>query len=255
MAKRSNTATRLRPPFLKRVWLDESAVHDRVTYPFSLPFLKGEFEIRFSKPVTIIVGENGVGKSTLVEALAAFAGYDDAGGGQGYRPLDHAGAVETSGGRLKSALRAAWLPKVTRGWFFKAETFFTVARYLDRAAIEGGGAPPDFLSHSHGEGFMRFFEERCLKQGLYLFDEPESALSPIRQVEFLKLLRSMQEAENSQVIMATHSPLLMALPDADLLRMTRSGLEPIALEETDHFRLLQRFFRQPSSFIREELGP
>src|SRR5437763_1502421 len=82
------------------------------------------------------------------------------GGGKGYRPVDHSGALETMGGGLAKALRAAWMPKITSGWFFRAESFFSVARFLDRAAVESGGRPPDFLSHSHGEGFLRFFEER-----------------------------------------------------------------------------------------------
>ncbi len=81
------------------------------------------------------------------------------------------------GGRLSQALRASWLPKITNGWFFRAESFFSVARYLDRAAMEAAWPPPpDFLSHSHGEGFLRFFEERCRRQGIFIFDEPESAL-------------------------------------------------------------------------------
>jgi predicted ATPase len=87
-----------------------------------------------------------------------LAGYDDAGGGKGYRPVDHSGAHEAMGGQLAKALRASWLPKITNGWFFRAESFFTAARYLDAAALEFGGVPPDFLSHSHGEGFLRFFE-------------------------------------------------------------------------------------------------
>jgi predicted ATPase len=115
-----------------------------------------EFTLVFECPITVIVGENGAGKSTLLEGIAAMAGYDDAGGGKGYMPVDHSTAVEATGGRLALALRASWLPKITSGWFFKAESFFSVARYLDRAAIEAGTAPPDFLSHSHGEGFLRF---------------------------------------------------------------------------------------------------
>ena len=88
---------------------------------------------------------------------------------------------------LSKALRAAWLPKITNGWFFRAESFFSVARYLDRAAVDDpfNPPPPDFLSHSHGEGFLRFFEERCRRQGIFIFDEPESALWPSRQIEFV----------------------------------------------------------------------
>jgi hypothetical protein len=117
-----------------------------------------------------------------------------------------------------------------------------VARYLDEAAQEPlSGPPPDFLSHSHGEGFLRFFEERCRRQGLFIFDEPESALSPSRQIEFLKLLRRMERSGIIQVIMATHSPMLMAYPDARLLRLTKGGLDPISVEDTDHFRLMREF--------------
>src|ERR1700758_368513 len=219
-------------PYLKRVWLDASRVSDPAAYPFCLPFLQQDFELDFEHAITIIVGEDGTGKSTLLEGIAALAGYDEAGGGKGYMPVDHSQALEAMGGRLSKALRASWLPKITRGWFFRAESFFSVARYLDKAALEYGGTPPDFLSHSHGEGFLRFFEERCQSQGIFIFDEPESALSPARQIEFLKLLRRMDQSKMSQVIMATHSPVLMAYANARLLQLSKYGLEPINVEDT-----------------------
>jgi predicted ATPase len=187
---------KLPAPYLRRVWLDQSRVADAAAYPFYLPFLSDGFELDFEQPITIVVGENGTGKSTLLEGIAALAGYDEAGGGKGYRPVDHSRAVEVMGGRLGTALRASWLPKIINGWFFHAESFFSVARYLDVAAVEFGAVPPDFLSHSHGEGFLRFFEERCNRQGIFIFDEPESALSPSRQIEFLKLLRRNGQVGN-----------------------------------------------------------
>jgi predicted ATPase len=236
-------------PYLKRVWLDHSRVKDTTDYPFCLPFLRGGFELEFEQPITIIVGENGTGKSTLLEGIAALAGYDEAGGGKGYRPVDHSQAFEKMGGRLAGALRASWLPKITNGWFFRAESFFSVARYLDKAALDVGAPPPDFLSHSHGEGFLRFFEDRCKRQGIFIFDEPESALSPSRQIEFLKLLRRMEESKICQVVMATHSPILMAYPEARLLRLSKYGLDPIRIEETDHYRLLREFCADPTTFI------
>ena len=98
--------------------------------------LRDDFELSFDRAITIIVGENGTGKSTLLEGIAVLAGYDEAGGGKGYMPVDHTGALEKMGGRLSSALRASWLPKITNGWFFRAESFFSVARYLDRAALD-----------------------------------------------------------------------------------------------------------------------
>src|SRR5215471_4724602 len=244
-----NRDVRLPAPYLRRVWLDRSLVPDWDVYPYCLPLFSEEFDLTFEAAITIIVGENGTGKSTILEGIAALAGYDDAGGGKGYRPVDHSTAIEASGGRLAKALRASWLPKITSGWFFRAESFFSVARYLDRAAVEAAAAPPDFLSHSHGEGFLRFFEERCQRQGIFIFDEPESALSPSRQIEFLKLLRRMDRSGICQVIMATHSPMLMAYPGARLLRLSKYGLEPVKVEDTDHYRLMREFWADPATFI------
>jgi predicted ATPase len=251
MAYRRNRPIKLPAPYLKRVWLDPSRVSDPAAYPFCLPFLQQGFELDFEHAITIIVGENGTGKSTLLEGIAALAGYDEAGGGKGYMPVDHSGALEAMGGGLSEALRASWLPKITTGWFFRAESFFSVARYLDRAALEDPTLPPppDFLSHSHGEGFLRFFEERCQRQGIFIFDEPESALSPSRQIEFLKLLRRMDRSGISQVIMASHSPMLMAYPGARLLRLSKYGLEPVKVEDTDHYRLMREFWTDPATFI------
>jgi len=249
MAKR-NRPINLPAPYLKRVWLDSERIPNRKAYPYCLPFLSDEFELTFDKPITIIVGENGIGKSTLLEGIAVLAGYDEAGGGKGYMPVDHSNAIEEMGGQLSKALRASWLPKITNGWFFRAESFFSVARYLDDAAREAGERGPDFLSHSHGEGFMRFFEERCQKQGIFIFDEPESALSPARQLEFLKLMQRMENSGICQVVMATHSPMLMAYPTARLLRLSKYALEPVTIEETDHFRLMREFCEDPTGFVK-----
>jgi predicted ATPase len=245
MASRRNRTVNMPAPYLRRVWLDPPRIVDRAAYPFCLPFLHDDFELRFSHAITIIVGENGTGKSTLLEGIAALAGYDEAGGGKGHRPVDHSEAIEVMGGELSNALRASWLPKVTKGWFFRAETFFSVARYLDAV-----GSSADFLlSHSHGEGFMRFFEERCQRQGIFIFDEPESALSPARQMEFLKLMRRMEDSAICQVVMATHSPMLMAYPNARLLRLSKYGLEPVTVEQTDHYKVMREFCADPTGFV------
>jgi predicted ATPase len=251
MSSRKKRDINLPAPYLKRLWLDPSRVPDREAYPFCLPFLQDDFSLTFDRAITIIVGENGTGKSTLLEGIALHAGYNDAGGGKGYMSVDHTNALEVMGGGLSQALRASWLPRITRGWFFRAESFFSVARYLDKAALDDpfGPPPPDFLSHSHGEGFLRFFEERCQRQGIYIFDEPESALSPSRQIEFLKLLRMMDRSGRCQVIMATHSPVLMAYPNATLLQLTKYGLEPTTVRDTVHFRTLREFFEDPKGFV------
>src|ERR1700684_235394 len=244
MARR-NKPINVPAPYLRRVWLDPARIAARKGYPFCLPLLHDDFELRFDRAITIIVGENGTGKSTLLEGIAVLAGFDEAGGGKGYRPVDLSRAGEAMGGTLSSALRAAWLPKVTKGWFFRAESFFSVARYLDAA----GSPSADFLSHSHGEGFMRFFEERCQRQGIFIFDEPESALSPARQMEFLKLMRRMEESTICQVIMATHSPMLMAYPGARLLRLSKYWLEPESVKDMDHFKVMREFCDDPAGFV------
>ncbi len=244
-----NRTIRLPAPYLRRLWLDPERVVDRAAYPFCLPFLREEFEVTFDRAITIIVGENGTGKSTLLEGIAALAGYDEAGGGKGHRPVDHSKAIEKMGGPLSAALRASWLPKITQGWFFRAESFFSVARYLDEAALGVGQGGPDFLSHSHGEGFLRFFEERCQRQGIFIFDEPESALSPSRQIEFLKLMRRMEASTICQLVMATHAPMLMAYPGARLLRLTKYGLDPVSVEQTDHYKVLREFCDDPAGFV------
>jgi predicted ATPase len=254
MASRRNRTINMPAPYLRRVWLEPERIPDRKAYPFCLPLLTDDFELRFEHPITIIVGENGTGKSTLLEGIAVLAGYDEAGGGKGYRAVDHSNALEVMGGELSEALRASWLPKIANGWFFRAESFFSVARHLDEVNNEfipgvGCGRPPDFLSHSHGEGFLRFFEERCQRQGIFIFDEPESALSPARQIEFLKLMRRMDEIGHCQIIMATHSPILMAYPNAALLRLSKDGLEPVSLRDTEHYKLMREFCDDPNGFV------
>jgi predicted ATPase len=258
MSSRRKRDIRMPAPYLRRIWLDPARIADRNAYPFCLPFLQDDFELRFESAITIIVGENGTGKSTLLEGVAVLAGYDEAGGGKGYMPVDHSDALEKMGGELSKALRASWLPKITNGWFFRAESFFSVARYLDDVNRMDpdlpGGAPPDFLSHSHGEGFLRFFEERCQRQGIFIFDEPESALSPARQIEFLKLMRRMEESTICQIVMATHSPMLMAYPNARLLRLSKCGLEPVTVEQTDHYKLMREFCDDPAGFVQAAIA-
>ena len=160
--------------------------------------------------------------------------------------------MEVMGGELSEALRASWLPKIAEGWFFRAESFFSVARYLDEVA-RTRWQPPDFLSHSHGEGFLRFFKERCQRQGIFIFDEPKSALSPARQIEFLKLMRRMEHPR-----LPGHHGHAFANADGvsrrDLLRLSKYGLEPVTVKETDHYRVMREFCDDPAVFVDSALA-
>lgn len=248
MAKKARE-TKLPAPFLKRVSVIEDRWPKEAAYPFNLPWLDKAFTLSFSEPVTIIIGENGTGKSTLIEALAGQAGFSSIGGSKDHGTIGNSTSEKLSGVGLADALRVGWLPKVSYGWFFRAESFFTVARYLDAA----GSPTADFLSHSHGEGFLRFFSERTKRQGIYFFDEPESALSPRRQLDLLRHLSAIQTQAKAQVIMATHSPILMAVPGAQLLEVSRGGFREVELDDISHFRLYRAFTADPDGFVRSAL--
>lgn len=241
MARRK-TKPRLPAPWLRSVRL-ESAPARRDVYPFTLPWLGDGFELDFCQPVTIVVGENGSGKSTLIEALAALIGFPRTGGGAwagtSTAPADDAGA-----GALAQHLRPGWLPRVGQGWFLRAASFAEVAEQ----------ATGDYLTVSHGEGFLNLMTDRMGDSGIYLLDEPEAALSPRRQAELLAFLATIQREADAQVIMATHSPILMAVPGASLLRLSHRSIEETTLRDTDHFRLYQSFALDPAAFVAAALA-
>jgi predicted ATPase len=236
-------APRLSAPFLRRVALDESRIENRAAFPFSLPTFQKGFELEFDRPVTILIGENGIGKSTILAGVAAVAGYEDAARISSSRRVE-----PTAGDRLAQALRPSWLPRMTSGWFFRPGSYFSLMPQREEPAPAAGAR---LSSHSHGEDFLLFVEERRHRQSVFIFDEPEAALSPARQIEFLKLLRRMEST--CQVIMATDSPLLMAFPGARLLRLSERGLKAATLEATDHYRLLLGFCTNPREFVRVAL--
>ncbi len=162
----------------------KSRIENRAAFPFNLPVFQKGFELEFDRAVTILIGENGIGKSTILAGIAAVAGYEDAG-----RPTSSRRVEPTIGDRLAHALRPSWLPRMTNGWFFRRESFFSLLPRRQEPAPPVGAQPP---SNSYGEEFLDFVEERRHRQGVFIFDEPEAALSPARQIEFLKLLRRME---------------------------------------------------------------
>jgi predicted ATPase len=245
--------TTLDAPFLRQVTLREDAAGNPAEYPFSLPFVRDRtLDIAFTKPVTIIVGENGTGKSTLLEAIAAGCGFNPGGGSADHR---YGQEAESS---LFPALHFSWLPKISRGFFMRAESFFNFASFIDDIARENPGAHDAYgdkslHGQSHGEAFLSLFESRFGRDGIYILDEPEAALSPSRQMAFLQVLQAL-EANNCQVILATHAPMLMAYPRADILKIEADGaIRQVGFRETDHYLLLREFIKNPEGFVAETL--
>jgi predicted ATPase len=247
MARRRSTT--LTAPFLKHVALRDGGGGDPKEYPFSVPFVaRGILDLSFSVPITVVVGENGTGKSTLLEAIADACGFNPGGGSADHR-FGHENASP-----LTAHLRFSWLPKVSRGFFMRAESFFNLASYIDELAHEHPSAHAPYGGkslhrQSHGEAFLALFENRFGPDSIYVLDEPEAALSPSRQLVFLRVLR-MLERQNCQVILATHSPILMAYPGAEILSIEEDGsIRRIGFRETSHYLLLREFIKNPDTFV------
>lgn len=235
--------------YLLKADLRWGRVEDRESYPYSLPAIASLRDIEFHPKVTFIVGENGSGKSTLIEALAIAWGFNAEGGS---RHFDF--RTTASHSPLHAMLRLVKGSKRARdGFFLRAESYFNVATYID--GLDGGVGPyggTSLHARSHGESFMALLEHRLRGRGLYMFDEPEAALSPSRQMSMLVRLHDLIAAE-SQFIIATHSPILMAYPDAWIYQIGANGLERVDYEETDHFRVTRGFLNHHGDMLRRLL--
>ena len=223
-------------------------------YPFDIPAIRETPELTLRKPIVFFVGENGSGKSTLLEAITRKCGIHI--WNKPRRHLAHKNPYET---KLASYVTVTWTNGSMPGTLFRAETFHDFADFLDDVALcdpgrlkYHGGRILNTLSH--GEGILSYLQGRFRLQGLYFLDEPEAALSPASQIKFLNLLQQSGAEGRAQFIIATHSPILLACPDAQIFSFDSSQIKEVSYEETTHYRIYEQFFADRTAFLNSGNG-
>jgi predicted ATPase len=234
--------------------LRRDAVESFDKYPFSIPAVRELEELALDPKVTFLVGDNGTGKSTLVEAIAVAAGFNAEGGTKNF-----AFATRRSESELHRHLRVARnVRRPKDGFFLRAESYFNVATEIERLDADPGGprvidsyGGVSLHEQSHGESFLALVRHRFRGDGLYILDEPEAALSPNRQLALLALMYDLVERRRSQFLVATHSPILMAYPGAVIYHLDASGaIRQVAYEETDHYRITKDFLGNRERYFK-----
>jgi len=241
-------------PYLKEISLKRDLIDSFDSYPFSIPAVKELDSIEFGKEVTIFVGENGSGKSTLLEAIAVGLGFNAEGGTKNF-----SFGTRNTHSSLHSFLRLSRsFKKYQDGFFLRAESFYNVATNIDELDEAPSFGPPikdsyggiSLHEQSHGESFLALMVERFGGNGLYLLDEPEAALSPNRQLAVLSRMHQLIE-DDSQFVLATHSPILMAYPGALIYQIDSSGIYPIKYKDTEHYAVTRAFLENPEPMLKE----
>ena len=218
----------------------------------AVAYLEKSGRLEFHKAVTFLVGENGSGKSTLLEAIAVACGFNAEGGSRNF-----SFSTKETHSELHRALTVVRSAYPRDGFVLRAESLYNAASYIDALDEQSAlGAPlaasyggVSLHTRSHGESFLALVQNRFRGNGLYLLDEPEAALSPMRLMTLLAELDRLVQA-NSQFIIATHSPILMAFPDAEVLEITENGIAAVPYRETEHYVLTRRFLEQPERMLR-----
>jgi predicted ATPase len=220
---------------------------EKTSYLCNLPivqYLLSGYKIVFNKDVTFFVGENGSGKSTLIEAIAIYFGFNAEGGSKNFNFSTH----DTSSELFKHIrISKSAFPK--DGYFLRAESFYNVASNIDDIQVKGYGSR-SLHEQSHGESFFSLFQNRFFGNGLYILDEPEAALSPLRQMSLLVKINELVK-HNSQFIIATHSPILLAYPNATIFELTNlKGVKEVAFEESETYKAYKHFLDNPKQIVR-----
>ncbi len=237
-------------PFVREIVLLRDRVEDWTRYPFTIPAVNRLDTLTLHPRVTFLVGENGSGKSTLIEAIAAAVGLNPEGGSQNIRF-----STAASESTLDSVLRVVRGSRRPRTAFFlRAESFFNVATVVDQLGVQASYGGRSLHEQSHGESFLALVTERFGADGLYLLDEPEAALSPQRQLALLAEFDRLARQDRSQLIVATHSPILLAYPHARIYALTADGLADVRYEDTEHYSLTRDFLLNRDRYLRRLLG-
>lgn len=241
------------PRYLRRVQVVPERIPNENTFPFSLPFVRG-LDLGFRSAVTFFVGENGSGKSTLLEAIAVLNRLPVSGGSRADLGANHGPEGDS---RLSLALRPHFARTASDGYFLRAEFHAHFASLLDarredpefRADPYGSYGGTSLHGRSHGEAFLAVAANR-FRRGIFLLDEPESALSPQRQLALMQIMSKLVRTGESQFIVATHSPILMTFPGSTIVSFDDSELPVVPLEETEHFSLTRDILGSPGETWR-----
>ncbi|MHA6493683.1 AAA family ATPase [Pseudomonas borbori] len=223
-------------PYLQSVSIRPETDLSSLAYPYCIPAVRQMGRLEFHPDVTFFVGENGSGKSTILEAIALALGFSPEGGTKNFQ-LQTVQSVSALHRDLRLTRSYA---KPKDGYFLRAESFFNVATYMDEVGYLGGYGDKSLHARSHGEAFMALLTHKLRGKGLYLLDEPEAALSPSRQLAALSAIHQLAR-DDSQFIIATHSPILLAYPHAKIVRFDETGLSEVAYEETEHYLVTRDF--------------
>ena len=234
--------------FIADIALKRDEVPSFDLYPFSLPAVRPLETLEFHPEVTFFIGENGSGKSTLLEAIAVACGFNPEGGSKNFR----FGTRESHSDLHRFLRISRGHPRPRDGFFFRAESFFNVATEIENLDAAPGPSAPvgpaygkrSLHEQSHGEAFLALVMNRFRGNGLYVLDEPEAALSPARQLAVLTRIHDLVR-QRSQFVIATHSPILMAYPDAFIYQFSAGGIERVAYQETEHYRITRNFLANP----------